>query len=166
MNLSPAGLEFIKRFEGLRLTAYQDVGGVWTVGYGHTGPDVFEGRTIGAGQADALLRFDVRSAEDAVNELVAVPLSQAQFDALVSFTFNLGAANLRMSTLLKRLNAGEYDSVPSELMKWVHAKGKVVGGLVSRRAAEGALWRSGGMTAPAPAPRLGLWARIKSLLWS
>lgn len=156
----PAGIEKIKQWEGLKLSAYQDSGGVWTIGYGHTG-NVRPNDQITADRAEALLVDDLAWAEKAVATGVTVDLTDAQFAALVSFTFNVGAEAFRKSTLRKRLNAGEYDAVPSELAKWnkvtVEGKKVVVPGLSNRRAAEAGLWVSGAHVAsqnvtPAPAP--------------
>lgn len=135
MVISPAGLEMIKRFEGLRLTAYQCEAGRWTVGYGHT-EDVHEGATITAHQADVMLEVDVSHFEAAVEGLLEVPVNQHQFDALVSFAFNLGSGALGRSTLLKKLNACDFAGAADEFGKWVYAGGRVSPGLVKRRAAE------------------------------
>lgn len=140
MRISDAGLELIIRFEGLRLEAYKDPVGIWTIGCGHTGPDVRSGLKISRARAMQLLREDVREAEDAVNRLVQAPLNQAQFDALSSFAFNAGGGALGASTLLRRLNAGDQRGAQGEFAKWV--KGTIGGrkvtlpGLVRRRAAE------------------------------
>lgn len=137
---SDAGISLIKRFEGLRLEAYLDAVGVWTIGYGHTGPDVFRGRTITEEEADALLRKDLGSAENCVRAAVSVPISQGEFDALVSFVFNLGCGALRRSTLLRLLNGGDHDGAALEFAKWNKADGKVLAGLTRRRAAEAELF--------------------------
>lgn len=137
--LSQNGLDLIKGFEGLRLSAYQDSAGVWTIGYGHTG-NVKPGDRITQAQADELLQKDTAWAQQAVRDQVKVPLSQGQFDALTSFTFNLGAGALEKSTLLKKLNAGDYAGAQAEFGKWVHAGGEVLQGLVRRRAAEADLF--------------------------
>jgi lysozyme len=129
------GLDIIKEAEGLRLKAYLCPAKVWTIGFGHT-KGVKEGDTCTISQADAWLREDCQEAEEAVARLITAPLTQEQFDALVSFTFNLGATNLRNSTLLKRLNALDYDSAADELLKWVKAGGVTLAGLVKRRAKE------------------------------
>lgn len=142
MKTSAAGLAFIERWEGTRLTAYKDSGGVWTIGVGHTGPEVVNGLTITAAKATDLLAEDVIEAEVAVRQ-VTVPLTQAQFDTLVSFAFNVGNAAFRSSTLLRKLNAGDYAAVPAQLGRWVHDNGKVVAGLVNRRKAEGEMWALG-----------------------
>ncbi|MFC4728142.1 glycoside hydrolase family protein [Coralloluteibacterium thermophilus] len=140
MSISDAGIDLIKGFEGLRLTSYQDSAGVWTIGYGHTGPEVGPGQTITQAQAEALLRQDVGWAENAVRNNVQVPLGQGQFDALVSFTFNVGAGAFGGSTLLQKLNAGDYAGAQNEFGRWIHAGGQVLPGLVNRRAAEAELF--------------------------
>ncbi|KVL67387.1 lysozyme [Burkholderia ubonensis] len=152
---SKSGLQLTEQFEGCRLTAYQDSVGVWTIGYGHTGPDVYKGLTITQAQAEALLMKDIAKATAAVNRLVTLDragdpdtdglpdLTQEEFDALVDFTFNLGAGNLASSTLLKKLNAGDIEGAAAEFPKWVHAGGKVLAGLVKRRDAERALFLLG-----------------------
>lgn len=154
MKTSPAGIEAIKRFEGLRLSAYRDVAGVWTIGYGTTryrnGDAVRPGDTITADEAEALLRDQLEEYQDAVRQLVRVPLTPSQFDALTSWTYNLGAAALRDSTMLKRLNAGEYREAADEMLRWVNAGGRPVEGLRRRREAERAMFLDG--HAPAPAP--------------
>jgi lysozyme len=106
MKTSEKGLALIKQFEGLRLQAYQCAANVWTIGYGRTA-GVRPGDAITPEQADVFLREDVSDAERAVSRFVRVPLTQHQFDALFSFTFNLGTGNLRTSTLLRLLNAGD-----------------------------------------------------------
>lgn len=123
MNLSPQGLALIKNFEGLRLTAYRDVAGVWTIGYGstryHDGKPVKPGdKLANLQQAEALLNNTLGEYEDAVNEYVKVPLSQHQFDALVSFTYNEGAGALRESTLLKKLNEKDYAGAADQFLVW------------------------------------------------
>lgn len=158
--LSEDGLSLIKGFEGLRLTAYQDSVGVWTIGYGHTA-GVRPGDQITQAQADEYLRQDTGWAQQAVRNLVTVPLSQGQFDALTSFTFNLGAGALEGSTLLAKLNSGDYAGAQAEFGRWVHADGQVLQGLVNRRATEAELFGSqapgggqapDGSQSPAPAP--------------
>lgn len=144
-RINAAGLSHIMQWEGKRLVAYQDVAGIWTIGYGHTTaagiPRVREGMRISDKEAEDILKDDLSKFEDRVNRLVKVPLTDNQFAVLVSFDFNTGA--LHKSTLLKKLNAGDYDAVPTELMKWVNAGGKRVQGLVNRRAAEAGLWAKG-----------------------
>jgi lysozyme len=144
-NVNAEGLKLIKQWEGLRLKAYKDGGGVWTIGYGHTSaagnPKVNPSMSITEAEAEKILRDDLDKFEADVVRLVKVPLTDNQFSALVSFHFNTGA--LDKSTLLKKLNKGDYNSVPSELMKWVNDNGKKVQGLVNRRAAECGLWAKG-----------------------
>ena len=138
MKTSLAGVNLIKSFEGLSLTAYTCPAGVLTVGYGHTGPDVTPGKKVTEQQAEALLKKDLIWAEDAVTTLVKIPLNQNQFDALVSFTYNSGKGALELSSLLRRLNNKEDPCgvVKDELPKWCHGDGAVLPGLVRRRAAE------------------------------
>jgi len=142
MKISQTGLDLIKSFEGLKLKAYQDVVGVWTVGFGSTGPHVKPGMMITAKQAEDLLRDDVSRFEACVTKQVSVPLSQNQFDALVSFAFNLGCGNLASSTLLKKLNVKDYAGAANEFTKWNRAGGQVLAGLTRRREAEKALFLS------------------------
>ncbi len=145
-------IERIKRWEGLRLTAYRDAGGVWTIGYGHTGAPARAGATITLAQAEGLLRQDLAAFEAAVERVITVPLTDNQFGALVSFAFNVGEAAFARSTLAARLNGGDYNSVPEQLARWVHAGGKRLQGLVNRRAAEAGLWASGAFVSSAPVP--------------
>ena len=139
MKISARGINLIKKFEGLRLAAYQDSVGVWTIGYGHT-EGVKKGDKISAEQADALLMHDLAIFQRGVNRAVNVPLTQGQFDALVSFAFNLGVGALQGSTLLRKLNAGSDAS--SEFERWVYAGGVQLAGLVRRRGAERELFVS------------------------
>lgn len=134
------GIDLVEGSEGVRLAAYRDTVGIWTIGYGHTGPDVHPGQTITQADAEELLRRDVRVAALGVKACVSVQLSQHQFDALVDFTFNLGIEKLRTSTLLRLLNAGDYVAADAEFRKWDHAGGKVLPGLTKRRATEAALF--------------------------
>lgn len=139
MNTSEKGVELIKHFEGLRLQAYQCAAHVWTLGYGHTA-GVQPGDTVTAEQADALLQQDIARSERYVDQYVDVLLTQSQFDALVSFTFNLGPVALQGSTLLKKLNAGDYSGAAAEFLLWVNAGGEKLPGLVRRRQSEKALF--------------------------
>jgi len=132
MQTSSAGLALIKEHEGLRLDAYLCPARVWTIGYGHTG-DVHPGQRITEAMADLLLQSDLKSFERAVNAAVKVPLTQGQFDALVSFAFNVGAGAFRLSTLLRVLNEGDYRAAAKQFDRWVHGGGKVLPGLVRRR---------------------------------
>ena len=142
-QISDAGLTKIKLYEGLRLKAYADGGGVWTIGYGHTS-DVSQGDTCTEEEATAFLREDVATAERFVDKKVDVDLTDNQFAALVSFTYNVGTGNFLKSTLLKKLNASEFTAVPKEFMKWTHDhRGNVEAGLVTRRASEAAMFVHG-----------------------
>ncbi|OKB67067.1 muraminidase [Serratia marcescens] len=146
MKISDDGMALIKRFEGLRLQAYQDSVGVWTIGYGWTQP--VAGRKVGAGMAidaataERLLVCGVAQFEQGVERRVAVTITQGQFDALVSFAYNLGLRALENSTLLRRLNAGDRQGAADEFGRWVNAGGVRLDGLVARRAAERALFLS------------------------
>jgi len=140
---SDAGLALTKKFEGLRLAAYQDQVGVWTIGYGHTGREVHGGLAITEEHADVLLESDIASAVACVNRAVTAEISQCQFDALVDFVFNLGCARLLGSTLLRHVNAGEFDLAAAQFPLWDHAGGVVVPGLLARRNAEMSLFLSG-----------------------
>ena len=141
MKISLEGLSLIKKFEGCRLEAYYCSGGVLTIGYGHTG-GVKETDTITQEEADKLLKGDILKFEQYVEDNVMVELDQSQFDALVAWTFNLGPGNLRESTMLKKLNNADYDSVPFEMRRWNKAGGKTLDGLIRRRQAEALLFQS------------------------
>jgi lysozyme len=134
-KLSAAGIDLIKRFEGLRLTSYQDSVGVWTIGYGST-LGVHAGLSITQAQADSRLLSDLQNAVDCVNRKVGPALSDNQFAAMVSFVFNLGCAAFSGSTLLRLLNAGEDAAAANEFLRWDHAGGQVLEGLLRRRQAE------------------------------
>ena len=138
--LGARGLALVKAFEGLRLTAYRCPAGIWTVGYGSTGPHVAPGTTVTAPEAEALLLLDLQRFQSAVARLVRVPLTEGQYDALVSFTFNLGEGALQASTLRAMLNRGEYAGAADQFDRWVLAGGVKLPGLVRRRAAERALF--------------------------
>ena len=135
MNVSQRGIDLIKSFGGLRLEAYQDGGGVWTCGYGHT-RNVKDGDTCTQPQAEAWLVDDLLDAENDFNRCVTVPLNQNQFDALVSFFYNLGAPALEHSHTLYLLNHGDYQGFATAMLAWDHDNGKVVAGLLRRREAE------------------------------
>lgn len=136
MNLSNRGREFVKTNEGLKLKAYKDNGDIWTIGYGHTGVDVKPGMVIDEEEALLILESDLTKAVLKVNKLVKVPLSQSQFDALVDFVFNIGGAAFSHSTLLRKLNAGDYLGAAEQFDRWVYDNKKVVVGLVNRRERE------------------------------
>ena len=139
MNIGTKGLEMIKHFEGLELNAYQCAAGVWTIGYGHT-KDVQQGMVISEDTANEMLVEELNEYENYINTLVTVELNQNQFDAMVSWVYNLGGGNLKASTLLKVLNAGDYAGVPAQIMRWNKAGGKVLEGLTRRRQAEADLF--------------------------
>ena len=138
-DVHAAGVELIKHFEGLFLTAYKCPAGVWTIGYGHTGlkhkdGTVYPGRKITVEQAEELLRHDLDTFEGRVSSLVTVPLNDNEFAALVSFDFNTGG--LADSTLRRKLNAGDRSGAAAEFARWNKAAGKTLAGLTRRRTAE------------------------------
>lgn len=150
MKMSQAGIDaLLKKFEGCKLKAYRCPANVCTIGYGHTSaagaPEVTDGMTIKQSEADEILKRDLVKYEQAVVDMVKQPLTQNQFDVLVDFAYNAGIGALQSSTLLKKVNAAQFDDVPAELMKWT--KGKIPGkglqvlpGLLRRRQAESAWW--------------------------
>lgn len=140
MKTSSSGKNLIKRWEGLRLTAYRDPVGVWTIGYGHT-KDVYEGQTITVAQADAMLEAELAEYEGYVNDYVTANLNQNQFDALVSFVYNVGPGNFAGSTLLRKVNADPDDpTIPAEFKRWNRAGGEILNGLTRRRNEEAELY--------------------------
>ncbi len=141
-SYSQEGLELTKSFEGLRLHAYRDCAGIWTIGYGHTGPSLLEGMTITEPEAEMLLRADLADAINCVNKAVKVEICQTQFDALVDFCFNAGRGNFMQSSLLRKVNLEDFAGAAAQFLLWVHAGGEVVAGLVRRRKAEQALFLS------------------------
>lgn len=146
MKTNKAGVELIKEFEGFMPRWYKDPVGIWTIGYGHTDAagspnhkntaDMF----ITEEEATSILEKDLANYEAAVNRQVKVELNPNQFSALVSFTYNLGEGNLSRSTLLRKLNAGDYNGASAEFARWTRAGGRVLNGLIRRRAAEFALF--------------------------
>ena len=141
MNISQEGLALIKKFEGCELEAYKCAAGVWTIGYGST-KSVKEGDTITQEEADELLLHEMEEYEGYINDLVETNLKQNEFDAMVSWVFNLGPANLKSSTLLKVLNSShpDWNDVPAQIKRWNKAGGKVLQGLIRRREAEARLF--------------------------
>jgi len=136
--------QLIESFEGCRLEPYQDSVGVWTIGFGHTGDDTYQGcPAINQADADQLLADDLSRFEDAVNGMVSDDTSQQQFDAMVSFSYNLGEGALRGSTLLRMHNAGDYQGAARQFGRWNHAGGRELAGLTRRRAAEAAVYATG-----------------------
>ena len=145
MQMSQEGINaLLKKFEGCKLKSYRCPANVCTIGYGHTSsagaPTVTDGMTITQKQADDILRRDLVKYETEVFNMVRQPLTQNQYDVLVDFAYNAGVGNLKSSTMLKKINSGNLDAVPDELMKWTKGGGKVLPGLVRRRQAEAAWW--------------------------
>ena len=141
MNTSPKGIALIKEFEGLRLKAYKCPGGVWTIGYGHTA-GVKPGIVISEAQAEEYLKADLIAFERYLNGL-GLALNQNQFDALVSFIYNVGTGNFSSSTLLRRVRANPQDnSIMDEFLRWVYSTDRVLPGLQRRRLAEMKLYFS------------------------
>ena len=135
-HVSEKGLRLIKNSEGLRLTAYQDAVGVWTIGYGHTGPDVVAGLTITLVRAEALLRGDLQRFERGVESALSRPATQGQFDAMVSLAYNVGVGAFQGSTLRQKFNAGDTDGAAQQFAEFIHAGGAILKCLVRRRASE------------------------------
>jgi lysozyme len=145
MQISYNGLSFLKEQEGFRAQAYKDTGGVWTIGYGTIkwkDKPVEAGMTITEKEAELALTDDLAWAQTAVNKAVRVTLTQNMFDALVSFVYNLGESNFRKSTLLNKLNQGQYKAAAFELLRWKYDNGKEIPGLLKRRQREKALFES------------------------
>ena len=142
MRISPHGIAVGHYFEACKLVAYPDPGSKdgkpWTIGWGHTGPEVVKGLVWTQAQADAAFEKDLLRFEARVARLVKVPLTQGQYDALVLFDYNTGS--LDSSTLLKLLNAGNYAGAQGQFKRWNKNDGKVMRGLIRRRAAEECLW--------------------------
>ena len=146
MRTSKNGIKLITSFEGLVLSSYYDSAGVLTIGYGHTGPDVFLGQSISEYKAESLLKQDLIEAESCIKSNVTVKINQNQFDALTSFIFNLGCGNFIRSGLLRSINNDLFDEVPFEISRWNKARNKDTGelevlrGLTRRRADEAQLF--------------------------
>lgn len=140
MTTSASGRHAISQREGVRLTAYQDSVDVWTIGVGHTAaagpPSPHAGMTISAAECDAILSRDLATFEGGVLKAVKVSLRQNEFDALVSFAFNVGLGAFAKSTLLKKLNADDRNGAAEQFLKWTKAGGKTLAGLVTRRQSE------------------------------
>ena len=141
MKTSPKGIALIKEFEGLRLKAYKCPGGVWTIGYGHTA-GVKPGMVISEAQAEEYLMADLIASEKYLNSL-GLAINQNQFDALISFIYNVGTGNFSSSTLLRKVKANPLDnSIMDEFLRWVYSKSRVLPGLQRRRLAEMKLYFS------------------------
>lgn len=147
MRMTREGLALIRRFEGFRPEAYRDSAGVWTIGYGHTAmagePDVIHGQRITRTEGERILTRDLEGFAAGVRRLVTVELNDAQFSALVSFAYNIGLNGFRSSSVLKAVNARAFDQVPRRLALWVKGGGRVLPGLVKRRAAEAEMFATG-----------------------
>ena len=157
MKMSETGLGLLKQWEGVETEKYKDAGGKWTIGVGHllTREEIMGGKYDGGiteAEALDLLAADLRPFEECVNRNVRVALQQYEFDALVSFVFNVGAGNFQRSTLLKKLNRMDYVSVPDELRKWVRVNGKRCHGLANRREKEILLWNDSPTARRGPRP--------------
>ena len=135
MHTSEKGLNLIKKYEGLRLKAYKCPAGVWTIGYGHA-KGVKQNDIITEQQAVELLLRDVLDCEGVINRLVTKTLNQGQFDACISFIFNLGAGNFQRSTLLRKINQGDFVGASREFSRWIYSNGKILNGLKKRREEE------------------------------
>ena len=140
LQLSKTGIELLKHFEGCELKAYQDSVGVWTIGYGHT-KGIYEGLEITQSEAEKMLQDELPEYEGYVTDKVVPLLQQHEYDALVCWVYNLGPTNLSSSTLLKRLNAGEFNDVPFQMKRWDKAGGQPLLGLTRRRNAEALLFK-------------------------
>jgi lysozyme len=140
MQLGSAGLALIKQFEGCRLTAYQDQRGIWTIGYGQTGPGIAAGLTWTQAQADAALLSATQTASNALLHLIDIAMAQNQFDALTSLVFNIGVGNFGSSTLLKLLNQNHIPQAADQFLVWDHVNGAPDPGLLRRRQAERTLF--------------------------
>ena len=149
MRISTVGVDLIKEFEGCKLEAYQCSADVWTIGYGHT-RHVSKGDTISQDQADKYLLDDIAWVEVHCDRLITVPLNQHQHDAIVSWCYNLGCGNLRASTMLRVINAGEFDKVSEQIVRWDNVNGQPVAGLTRRRSAEAVLFDLGKADKPKP----------------
>ena len=140
LKTSQEGISLIKSFEGCELTAYRCSADVPTIGYGHTA-GVSDGDTCTQEEAESMLAEDLVEFEDYVKNYVESELQQNEFDALVAWTYNLGPANLKESTMLKELNSGNFEEVPRQMKRWNRAGGEVLDGLIRRREAESRLFK-------------------------
>ncbi len=160
MQMNEEGLALIRQFEGFRGAAYRDAVGVWTIGFGHTSmagpPVVTRTMTVTEAEAETILARDVAQFADRLRKLITVELTGSQFSALVSFAYNVGIGNVKTSSVLRAVNVRDFEAVPRRLQLWTKAGGRVLPGLVRRRAAEAALFASaaaaidGGQPQPEP----------------
>lgn len=139
--ITSKSLDLVKHFEGCKLSAYKCPAGVWTIGYGHTA-GVKQGDTCTQTQADLWLKNELNAQERTINEFVTVKITQNQRDALASFIYNVGPGAFKNSTLARKLNNSDYTGAAAEFAKWTKAGGRTLPGLISRRAAERALFES------------------------
>ncbi|MGH6820995.1 MAG: lysozyme [Methylocella sp.] len=164
MRMTEEGLALIKRFEGFRAEAYRCPAGIWTIGFGHTTaagpPAVAEGMTISLAEAETILRADVERFAREVRASLGITLAANQFSALVSFAYNVGITNFRRSSVRACVNDGDLAAVPQRLQLWTKAKGRVLPGLVKRRAAEAELFLR------AAEPRLSFWRWLLAKFWN
>jgi lysozyme len=154
MKITQAGIDLIRRFEGFRGTAYRCPSGVWTIGYGHTSnagaPKVMQGMTMTEADAGKTLASDIQSFASGVRSSLQRRVSDDQFSALVSFAFNVGLDGFRSSSVKKAVDSGDFDAVPRRLGLWVKGGGRILPGLIKRRAAEAELFMSAGNGAASP----------------
>jgi lysozyme len=143
VRICEEGIALVRKYEGEKLEAYLCPAGKWTIGVGHTGSDVREGLTITEEKSAEILRNDLAKFERCVIACLAVPVTQGQFSALVSFAFNVGCGAFRKSTLLRKLNEGDDLGCAAEFLRWTKSGGKVLSGLVKRRQAEMDLFLKG-----------------------
>ena len=143
MNISKRGIDLIKSFEGCKLTSYKCPAGVWTIGWGTTGPTIVSGLKWSQEQADSAFEKHLAEFSQGVTDLLKVPVTQSQFDALVSFAYNVGLGALRKSTLLRLLNSGDYSGAAGEFGKWINKGTDFEAGLRRRREAERQLYAGG-----------------------
>lgn len=174
-RISSRGVDFIKGYEKCVLKAYRDQGGTWTIGWGHTGYGVFAGVAWTQMQADKMLVSDINVAVVAVNQSVTVPLTQAQFDALCSLTYNIGVDAFKNSTILRLMNNKEYIHAAEQFARWNKVKGVISNGLINRRAAEKILFLSELSWTPSspqlppssqPSSSRSLWQRLLDFILS
>jgi len=155
MKMNAAGVRLVKSFEGWRASAYRDAVGHWTIGYGHTSmagpPKVHQGMHITRAEGSEILARDLQYFADEIQPLINVPLSDNQFSALVSFAYNVGVGNFRKSSVLKKVNAGQFDKAASRFVLWNKAGGRVLNGLTRRRLAEAALFANVARNVPSRA---------------
>lgn len=140
MNISKVGVDLIKQYEGCKLRAYRDAVSVLTCGWGSTGPDIRDDTVWTQEQADKRLMDHLELVDGCIGRNVNVPLTQNQYDSLASWVYNLGCGNFMRSTLLKKLNEGDYAAVPDQIRRWTRAGTQVLSGLVKRREAEAELF--------------------------